>query len=254
MRFNFFILLLLIKIAEKAYSVEDKTAKEVYDSMIKSFTFRVSSDFLSQTPLLYSHYVNYVVRPLEYLTPGEDPLNARDGLVSFVVVGSHGIYRKKLNKRWINYTEESSDNERNMTPLREYNNKKDDKAQSWITAAQMYGNESILTIAQKNMTVETIDLRQSSRDLPTIINSFDASYKYGNEPGDEIRSIGRIPYSDEILIQPNRFEIIKASRRGGNETRVRAPLDSVRFIECPVPTGDTLNDPHSPNRTKKDTI
>ena len=216
-----------------------------YQRLVKSRFFKVSKDFVSQRPILNSHFVDYVRRD------GRDADSGSDGILSFVVVGSGGVYRKRLDAPWEMFDVAKDDNDTLMEALWESGG--GDNGYE-VTAAQMYGNESILTIAHRNLSVWTIDVRKSSNQSIVVISSFDASYKYGNEEGDRIRSIGRIPYSDEILVQANRFELIKADFRKNIVNRYRAPLDSVRHIVCPVPTGDTQNDPHSPNRKKKTTI
>ena len=219
-------------------------ASEMVNRLSKTIQSSISDQHPTQALIHQSHYIDYIKAEG---VPSQDRYH---GLLRFVLVMEKGVYVKRLDKKWvdINAQKESS---KKMEKLVEFN---DSQKEDTITAAQIYGNESMLSIAHSNLTVEVIDLKKSSPGNLNVIVSFDASYKYGNEEGDTIRSIGRIPYSDQILIQANRFELIKLTRSTGTTERVRAPLDSVRHIVCPVPTGDIINDPHSPNRTKKATI
>ena len=120
-----------------------------------------------------------------------------------------------------------------------------------ITAYQMDNNQSLFTLALKNLTIQTFNASQlldpKKPEFKPIV-SFNSSYKF-SEGSDIVRSIGQVPYTSEIIFSSNRFEILKMNKISGKVLyRARSPLDSTNFIITPVPTHRAEYDPHNPSK------
>ena len=126
-----------------------------------------------------------------------------------------------------------------------------------ITAYHMDNNQSILTIALRDLTIITLNASQAidpKKPQFKPIMKFNSSYKFV-EGTEQIRSIAQVPYTNQIIISPSRFEILKVNKITKEVTyRGRSPLDSTNFIVTPVPTHRSEYDPHNPNKKNDPTL
>ena len=167
-----------------------------------------------------------------------------DPLFRISAVTDKELYLKKYDKIWFDLDPKDSNNRKIYPHFSTVEN-------NTITAYQMENNQTIITLALKNLTILTFDLNQKVNDSnPQLkpIMVFDSRYKVAE--GDElIRSLGQVPYTNQIIFSPSRFEIFKIDRLTGQTShRGRSPLDSINFIVLPVSTHRSESDPYNPNK------
>ena len=165
-------------------------------------------------------------------------------LIRILAITDKEVFLKKFNDIWFDLNPQDPQNlEIHPHFVTTANNP--------ITAYQMDNNQSILTVALKNLTVLTINTSQALDPKDPRFNPimlFDSSYKF-SEGTEIIRSIAQIPYTNEIIFSSNRFEILKINKLTQEVIhRGRSPLDSTNFIVTPVPTHRQNYDPHNPNK------
>ena len=214
-------------------------AYSMYKSLNKSFIYT-----LEETPhqttntkkenILISHYIKYVqeVLPKDMTNPStrSKTPNKYKGLLSLIAVNRRAVYKKSFSRSWQD-SEYLDGEEETLKPLKEF--------ESPITAAHLNKNDTLLTLAFKNLTVEVIDLQSSEPGEVKSLTKFNAAYKFGSKKEGIIRSIGWIKYTSLVLFSPNRFQIIKLNRISSNNGleievfRARSPLDSVGHIAFP---------------------
>ena len=167
-------------------------------------------------------------------------------LMRIIGVTDKEIFFKKFHKDWFSLDPQNASN-REILP--HYST----VPHNPITAYLMENNQTLLTIALKNLTIFTFNLSQevsTSNPRLTPIMTFNASYKV-SEDAEEIRSIAQIPYSDNIIFTPSRFEVFKMNRLTNKvHLRSRSPLDSTNFVVTPVASHRPEYDPHNPNKKK----
>ena len=171
-------------------------------------------------------------------------------LIRILAVTDKEMYFKKFNDTWFDLDPVDPNNlEIHPHYITTANNP--------ITAYYMDNNQSVLTIALKNLTIITFNASQPlDREKPVFkpIMSFNSSYKF-NEGSERIRSLAQVPYTNQIIFSSNRFEILKLNKLTGDIIyRGRSPLDSTNFIVTPVPTHRPEYDPHNPNKKKDPTL
>ena len=165
-------------------------------------------------------------------------------LMRIIAVTDKEIYFKKFSQSWFD-----------LDPLDPINLEIHPHfvttANNPITAYHMDNNQSILTIALRDLTIITLNASQAidpKKPQFKPIMKFNSSYKFV-EGTEQIRSIAQVPYTNQIIFSSNRFEIFKMSKLTKEVIyRGRSPLDSTNFIVTPVPTHRPEYDPHNPNK------
>ena len=165
-------------------------------------------------------------------------------LIRILAVTDKEVFLKRFNDIWFDLDPKDPQNFRILPHFVT-------TAKNPITAYHMDNNQSLLTIALKNLTIITLNASQPldpQKSMFRPIMLFDSSYKF-IEGTEEIRSIAQIPYTNEIIFSPSRFEILKINKLTQEVIyRGRSPLDSTNFIVTPVPTHRPEYDPHNPNK------
>ena len=236
MLFSWTIALLQLTKAKSAFEVYSESRKEL------SLKLKSNSAYSEKEFLGISWYIDY--EKADSGSSSSQSSTHYDPLVRIAAVTTDGVYLKKFNRVWFEVDQHKQEN-------REIEGVLTTVKHNPITGYHMDDNQTSLVIAFKNLTILTLNLSQPTRD-PTklILNSFDARYKY-LEGDEEIRSIGRVPYSNLILFSPSRFEFFKIDCFTNIiHHRERSPLDAVRFIVTPVPTDNPKDDPHNPEKRK----
>ena len=170
--------------------------------------------------------------------------NKLEPLMRISAITKDEIFLKKFNKTWFDLDPQNPDNIE-IKPVYTTD------PHNPFTAYMMENNQTLLTIALKNLTILTFDLNlpvsQTTNQLNPI-RQFNAQFRY-SEGGETIQSIALIPYSNLVLFSPSRFEAFKVNRLTGEVMhRGRSPLDSTRFISVPVATHRPDRDPHNKAR------
>ena len=173
----------------------------------------------------------------------------------FIVIGEYGIYIKKIKTRWIDLSDDYQVTAGQMDPLLELNPHHPLR----IVSVQMNVNETIFSVGYSDLELKVYEIEEDSNSTSGYkltelhkINFNNEDFKLNGEDPGEIRSIGITPYSDFLIFSPNRLRAIKLNRRTGEQVESRAFLDSTRHVVCPVATFKHKDNPHSPNRVKRE--
>ena len=231
------------------------TSSLMVDALLKDKSYIISKKYPDQNYLQANYFVEYGLRPREELP---DPVNGADrydGYLVFVVIGEYGIYMKKLERRWLDIPTNEKKEGGEMKPVLEVG----EDSRVKIIFSQMNSNETVLSIAYSNLTIQVLQFKYDSNSSSSgyelrELYQFNLRYRKPlpiSEGDEQIRSIGGTPYSDYLIVSPNRFEIFKINRRSGERESKMALLDSTRLIVCPVATFKHKDNPHSPNRIQR---
>ena len=234
-----------------ASTYKSRSAYETYQLLYKRVNFKISSKYPAQKYVHANYFVKYKKRPREELEDPENGNERYDGYLTFLVVGERGIYVKRIEERWIDYNT-TKNHLQAMKPLKEF----DSLGSTRIVSCQMNSNETILTVGYSNLTLEVYEIEQDANSVTDgyrlrTLQSYKLYFERIVEKQDKIRSIGAVPYSDIIIASPNRFDLFKMNRRANKIEKKKNPLDSTRFVVCPVATFRHADNPHSPTRVKR---
>ena len=235
--------------------IKHNSSFAMYVALINDKSYIISRKYPDQKYLQANYFVEYVVRPREELP---DPLNGTDrydGHPVFVVIGEYGVYIKKIERRWLDIPKDEQREGGEMKAILELEPGGGPK----IVSSNMNSNETILTIAYSDLTFQILEFQKDPNSTVygyklKELHKLDLTYTKPlpiDEDKAQVRSIGAIPYSDHLIISPNRFELLKINRRTGERKSMIALLDSTRHIVCPVATYKHKDNPHSPKRIQR---
>ena len=227
-----------------ASTYKSRSAYEIYNLLSKRASYKISSKYPAQKYLLSNYFVKYKKRPRTELQDPENGNDRYDGYLTFLVVGEKGIYVKRIRERWIDFNT-SREYQKAMKPLKEF----DLSIKTNIVSCSMNSNETILSVGYSNFTLDVYKIEEDPESAADgyrlrTLQSYNLRFKRIVEKEDRIRPIGAVPYSDFIIASPNRFELFKINRRANKVEKAKAPLDSTRFVVCPVATFRHLDNPH----------
>ena len=222
-----------------------ESAFDVYTQKRKQINLKLTS----KTSYSKKHFlgINWFVNYKKKKDGENEDKDEFDPLVRLVAVTRDGVYLKRFEVPWFEINEHLKKNT-DINPVLST------VGHNPITSYHMNDNQTTLVVAFKNLTVLTLNLSVPDHPTRFVVSSFDARYKY-LEGDEEIRSIGRIPYSDLILLSPGRFEFFKIDIRTRSKIyKKRSPLDRIGYIVTPLPTHNPLEDPHNPKKRKDPTL
>ena len=220
-------------------------AYQIYKKKRNKIDLNLNSTISEQKTFLG---VNWFIEYKMILDASQNMRIRYDPLIRIAAVTDKEIYLKKFLKSWFDLDKDKPFN-RAISPLFSTTN------ENKITAYHMNDNQTYLVAALQNLTVLTFDLSKeptTTKDKPPVLEPvmiFNATY-VNQEGGEMIRSIYLIPYTNHLILSPNRFQVFKIDQISGEELmQKRSFLDSTEFILGPIPTHRASIDPHNPSKS-----
>ena len=246
----FLVTVILGLLPKGAMSIPAKTLTE---ELSKTLIFQIPTNHPNRTRIKVSWLATYHKRPPKTPSASTTPQNSDensntpkiqkfDPKLTLISVMTDGVYMLKMNQTWREIDPENL--EQDTLKALKYVDPKNQ-----ITMSQMDGNDTILTVAYQNLTIEVIDVLKSAPGAPKIIQKIDLLERSIEPWDDQISALYRIPYSEELILAPGRFEMVKINRLTGELKSEKNALGHLKFMVGPLRTDRPSRDPHNPNKS-----